>query len=71
MSENIFLMSKFRLPKYETPPLPQSLCPVSGKNQYASEEEALRAAKYREKNGSVSLGAYKCIDCFCWHLTSK
>jgi len=64
-------MPKFRLPKYETPLSPQSLCPVSGKNQYASEMEASRAAEYQEKNGSVPLWVYKCIDCFFWHLTSN
>jgi len=63
-------MPKHRLPNYLPPPPPAS-CPVSGKNQYTSEAEALQAAEYQEKLGSVSLGVYRCGYCDTWHLTSN
>jgi len=63
-------MPKYRRPNYVPPRTPSS-CPVSGKNQYASEAEALQAAEYQEKLSSISLGVYQCGYCDSWHLTSN
>jgi hypothetical protein len=51
----------------------QSKCPVSGKQKYKSEREALATAAYQLATADApkELRAYRCSWCHAWHLTKN
>ena len=51
----------------------ESKCPVSGKQKYASEGEALATAAHQigTANAPKDLRAYLCSWCDAWHLTKN
>ncbi len=52
-------------------PAPLPRCPSTGKAQYSSErtaKEGLRTLHHIGKSGTGRLHAYRCPDCFRWHV---
>ena len=42
-----------------------------GKRAYGSEREARKVADHQMSLGAPELATYHCLDCGCFHLTSK
>jgi hypothetical protein len=49
----------------------EDICIITGKDKYASSDDALKVIEYLSMTNNVILRPYYCNECHSWHLTKE